>query len=107
MRSNLYRCVTTHQAARCCVATALFFAFAAPLRAQTDESAKYAAIIKDSKTQTGVFKTHQKDGKVYLEIASGNMNKDYIVAISIARGIAQGQLLGGMTWGYGDDWLWR
>jgi hypothetical protein len=27
--------------------------------------------------------------------------------IAISRGIAQGQLLGGMTWSTGDDWVWQ
>ncbi len=27
--------------------------------------------------------------------------------ISIARGIGEGSLLGGMTWGFGDDWVWQ
>ncbi len=89
------------------VAVLLALGTTAPLRAADDDGAKYTALIKDAKTQAGLIKTHQKDGKVYLELAGGNMNKDYIVAISIARGIAQGSLLGGMTWGFGDDWLWR
>jgi hypothetical protein len=88
------------------VAVLLSGGLASPAAAQ-DDGAKYAALIKDAKTQAGLIKTHQKDGKVYFEISGGNMNKDYIVAISIARGIAQGSVLGGMTWGFGDDWLWR
>ena len=27
--------------------------------------------------------------------------------ISIARGIGETPLLGGMTWGFGDDWIWQ
>ncbi len=114
MRTNLCRSAFPHGVQRAALgfvaplaAILLALGIASPQRAQADEGAKYTALIKDAKTQTGLIKTHQKEGKVYLEIASGNMNKDYIVAISIARGIAQGSLLGGMTWGFGDDWLWQ
>ena len=27
--------------------------------------------------------------------------------ISIAKGIGRGSLLGGMSWGFGDDWIWQ
>ncbi len=110
MTTNIFRSTATRVASHAClglVAIFLAVSVATPLRAQADDGAKYAAIIKDAKTQAGLIKVHHKDGKVFFEIAGGNMNKDYIVAISIARGIAQGQLLGGMTWGSGDDWLWR
>ena len=82
---------------------------AAPPRAQAqdDDATKYAKLIKDAKTQSGLLKLHQKEQKLYLELTAGNLNKDYIVLISIARGIGQGSLLGGMTWGFGDDWLWQ
>ena len=51
--------------------------------------------------------THQKGTKLYAEISSKQLNKDLIVLISIARGIGQGSLLGGMSWGFGDDWIWQ
>ena len=72
-----------------------------------DDDDKYAKLIKDAKTQSGLLKLHTKGSKLYVELTSSNLNKDYIVLISIARGIGQGPLLGGMTWGFGDDWLWQ
>ena len=30
-----------------------------------------------------------------------------MVAIAIARGIGERPLLGGMTWGFGDNWIWQ
>src|SRR5438876_11678517 len=110
MRTSLYRSSAAPWALRLglsLVAAFLFAAIAPPLGAQSDDGAKYAALIKEAKTQAGLIKVHHKDGKVYFELTAGNMNKDLIVAISIARGIAQGQVLAGMTWGFGDDWLWR
>ena len=35
------------------------------------------------------------------------MNRDIMVAIAIARGIGEMPLVGGMTWGFGDDWVWQ
>ena len=35
------------------------------------------------------------------------MNKDFIVVVSIARGIGRGSLLAGMSWGFGDDPVWQ
>src|SRR2546423_14909972 len=67
----------------------------------------YADVLKDAKTTEGLIKLHRKDGKLYGEITSSQLNKDYIVLIAIAKGIGEGQLLGGMTWGFGDDWLWQ
>ena len=72
-----------------------------------DDNAKYNNLIKDAKVQSGLIKLIQKDGSVYAELTSGNLNKDYIIITSIARGIGQGSLLGGMSWGFGDDWLWQ
>ena len=44
---------------------------------------------------------------MYGELTAAHFNKDFIVAIAIARGIGEGPLLGGMSWGFGDDWLWQ
>src|SRR5262249_10601500 len=38
---------------------------------------------------------------------SSHLNKDFIVLISIAKGIGRGVVLGGMSWGFGDDWIWQ
>jgi hypothetical protein len=81
-----------------------------PAKAQEkaqDDGAKYNALIKDATTHAGLIKLHQKGQKLYFELASGNLDKDYIVVISIARGIGQGMVLAGMSWGFGDDWLWQ
>ncbi|MBI1902760.1 MAG: zinc-dependent metalloprotease, partial [Planctomycetia bacterium] len=68
---------------------------------------KFEAATKDAKVHAGLFKLYEKEGKLLIELASGNLNRDYIILISIARGISEGQLLGGMSWGRGDDWLWQ
>ncbi len=75
-----------------------------------DAESKYAPydeVLKDAETHEGLLKLHEKDGHLYCELTSSNLNKDYIVLISIARGIGQQPLLGGMSWGFGDDWVWQ
>ncbi len=89
------------------VAMALLWCRDGRLLAQDAKPSAYETLLKDAKTYTGLIKLHQKGQKVYAELASGNLNKDYIVLISIARGIGEGPLLGGMSWGFGDDWLWQ
>ncbi len=84
---------------------------AGPASAQEAKKAEvspYSEVLKDAKVTTeGLIKMHRKDGKLYGEITSSQLNKDFIVLISIAKGIGEGQLLGGMSWGFGDDWLWQ
>ncbi len=67
----------------------------------------YAEVIKDHETYDGMIKLHRKGNKLLAELSSSDLNKDYIVLISIARGIGRGSLLAGMSWGFGDDWIWQ
>ena len=67
----------------------------------------HAAILKDAKKVEGLLTFYQKNNSLYVELMPGDYSSEYIVLISISRGIAQGQLLGGMSWGFGDDWVWQ
>src|SRR5579871_6257702 len=67
----------------------------------------YTDVLKDFKTIDGLVKLYQKETKLYAELSTSQLNKDFIVLTSIARGIGEAPLLGGMTWGFGDDWLWQ
>jgi hypothetical protein len=67
----------------------------------------FAELLKDAEPIEGLIKLYRKDGKLYGEISSGQLNKDFIVVISIARGIGERPLLGGMSWSLGDDWIWQ
>ena len=64
----------------------------------------FAVLLKDFKHIPGLIPLYQKEGEVMAEISPNHLNKDFIVVISIARGIGEGTLLGGMTWG--ED-LWQ
>lgn len=76
----------------------------------SSSSSKYppfADVIKDSEQVDGLIRLHHKGTRLYAELSSSQFNKDFIVLISIARGIGKGQILGGMSWGFGDDWIWQ
>ena len=68
---------------------------------------EHVALLKDATPITGLFKMHRKDDKLYCELSSAQYNSEYLVLISIARGIGDGMLLGGMTWNMGDEWVWK
>src|SRR5207247_8222606 len=67
----------------------------------------YQNILKDTPPKSGLWTVYQKGQNLYWEIGSGDYSAEYIVLISISRGIAKGDLLGGMSWGFGDDWVWQ
>jgi Met-zincin/Domain of unknown function (DUF5117) len=73
----------------------------------TSKQKPYADVIKDHETIDGLIKLHRKGNQLLGEFGSGQLNKDFIVLISIAKGIGHGNLLGGMSWGFGDDWIWQ
>src|SRR5689334_11198450 len=75
--------------------------------ASSSPTPEHARILKDAKPVSGLWNVYQKGNNLYWEIGSGDYSAEYIVLISISRGIAQGQLLGGMSWGFGDDWVWQ
>jgi hypothetical protein len=70
-------------------------------------SPAYANILKDAKAVTGMWSVYQKGNNLYWEITSSDYSAEYIVLIAISRGIAHRELLGGMTWNLGDDWVWQ
>ena len=83
----------------------------APSAASGDKPAApappYAAILKDAKTVTGMLTLHQRGNSLFVELTPGDYSSEYMMMIAISRGIAQGQLLGGMTWNMGDEWVWQ
>jgi Met-zincin/Domain of unknown function (DUF5117) len=65
-------------------------------------------VTKDHQVIAGLIPMYSKDGDLLAEFGSDLLKHDFIVVISIARGIGQGPLLGGMSWGAnGDDAIWQ
>jgi hypothetical protein len=67
----------------------------------------YAQVIAEAETIPGLITLHRKDSRLLAEISPSDLNKDFIVAIAIARGIGQTPLLGGMTVHFDDTWVWQ
>ncbi|TWT88531.1 hypothetical protein Mal64_20140 [Pseudobythopirellula maris] len=64
-------------------------------------------VLKDTKEIDGLIKLHKSDDHVFAELQPSDLNKDYIVLITIARGMGQTPLVGGFSWNFGDDWVWQ
>lgn len=67
----------------------------------------FATVVKDATRIPGLITLHRKDDKVWAELPDSILGRELFVLISIAKGIGDGQLLGGMSWGFGDDWIWQ
>lgn len=67
----------------------------------------HVALLKDAKPVSGMLTMYEKGNNLYAELAGGDYTSEYIVLISISRGIGQTPLLGGFSWGFGDDWIWQ
>jgi hypothetical protein len=51
----------------------------------------------------GLWTIYHKDQQLLVEVSPAQLNQNFLVLTSIAKGISAGQILGGMTWGLGDD----
>ena len=67
----------------------------------------YAELLKDTHKLEGLVTLHRKDDTLFAEIGPRQLDRDYIVLITIARGIGQAPILGGFSWGFGDDAVWQ
>ncbi len=67
----------------------------------------FATVVGEAEGIDGFIKLYKKESRLLAELSPANMNRDIMVATAIARGIAQTPLLGGMTWGFGDNVVWQ
>lgn len=65
----------------------------------------FAAVLKDAQPIDGLLRLYRPGNQLIAEFSDGDYAHEYIVLISIARGIGQNPLVGGMSWGFGDDWV--
>lgn len=73
----------------------------------SSSEAEHARILKDFKTVDGLIPQHHKGARLFYELSSKHYNGEYIVLISISRGVGKYPLYGGFSWGFGDDWVWK
>lgn len=74
------------------------------------EQAKQVAIatlLKDATKLPGLIPLYRKDDKLFAEFSDALLGKEFFVLTSISRGIGERSLLGGMSLGFGDDWVWQ
>lgn len=74
----------------------------------TPTETPYAKILGPSPTTTtGMMTVHKKGEQLFAELTAADYNSEFLVLSAISRGIGQGQILGGMTLSFGDDWVWQ
>jgi hypothetical protein len=101
--STSLRCVFT------CLAlagTMLSLTSAVASAQEAEKKSKFEQAIDGAKKHEGMWTVYSKDQKLLVDLKSADLNKEYIVLASIARGISHGMVLGGMSWGFGDDVIW-
>lgn len=81
-------------------------ATAAETEGKSSEPSKLESLTKDMQRVDGLWTMYHDDQKLLVQLKSSDLNQDFIVITSIARGISAGDVLGGMSWGHGDDALW-
>ncbi|MBN2578346.1 MAG: zinc-dependent metalloprotease [Pirellulales bacterium] len=65
----------------------------------------FSEVIGETPAIEGMIKLYRKETKLYAEITPGVLNRDLMLVLAIARGIGERPILGGMTWGTGDEWI--
>lgn len=71
------------------------------------EKPKFDQLIEGKTRVQGVWTLYHKDQTLLAEIRPDLIGREFIVLPSIARGISQGNVIGGMSWSTGDDdMLW-
>ncbi len=76
-------------------AAALFLSTTSNTRAAEPQA--YATFTAGAQAKHGLFTIWQKDGKTYLELAPGQLDKDYMETIVPGNGLAQGPVWWGDT----------
>ena len=66
----------------------------------------FEKVVKDTQRIEGLLPLYQSEEKLFVEVPNKLLGKEFFVTISIAQGIGSRSLLGGMSWGDGDDWVW-
>lgn len=92
----------------CLALAAVLSSFTNPARAQ--EKSKFDQLIEGKKTPgisgERLWTVYHNDQQLLVEIPKAALGKEYMIITSIARGISSGEVIGGMSWGFGDDIIW-
>ena len=79
-----------------------------PTAAAAPQKSKFEMMTDGAKPVHGMWNLYLKEQNLMADIQPGNLNKNYLILVSIAKGISHNMVLGGMTWGGGgDDVIWQ
>ena len=65
---------------------------------------KFEALTTGTKRFDGLWTVYTKDQQILVDLKQAQLGQDFLMLSSIARGVSQGMVLGGMT--LGDEVLW-
>ncbi|MDA7951432.1 MAG: zinc-dependent metalloprotease [Pirellulaceae bacterium] len=65
----------------------------------------HVKILAKAKKHTGLINVYQKGNSLFAELMPKHFSGEFIVIPSIARGISQGELLGGMSLGFDNEFI--
>ncbi len=85
----------------------LLVATAAPALAQQPSGAtpsKFEQLTTGTKKVEGLWTAYFKDQQILIDLKQQQLGQDYLMLSSIARGVSQGLVIGGIMWG--DEVLW-
>ncbi len=67
---------------------------------------KYEQLIEKKTKLAGMWTLYHNDQQMLVELSPTALKQEYMMLPSISRGISRGDVLGGMSWGFGDDSIW-
>jgi len=74
----------------------------------TPAPSKFEMATQGTKQVSGMWTLYTKDNMLLADIQPQHLNRNFIVLVSIAKGISHNYVLGGMTWGGGgEDVIWN
>lgn len=89
---------------------AVFAVFAAwlsaPFFADAQEKSKFDTLTEKLEKSTGLWDSWSNDERLLVDVKSAQLGKDFIIVTSISQGVGIGDVIGGMSWGFGDDAIW-
>lgn len=65
---------------------------------------KFEQLTTGTKKVEGLWTAYVKDQQILVELKQNQLGQDYLMLSSIARGVSQGMVIGGIMWG--DEVLW-
>ncbi|MDO5310007.1 MAG: zinc-dependent metalloprotease [Planctomycetia bacterium] len=67
----------------------------------------FERVVPEATKIGGLIPTYRKKDSLYWELTPANLGVDYIMIVSIARGVGVSELYGGQSIDFGDDLVWQ